>query len=357
MKKIFTLFLACFALAFVKAQDPHLTMFYNAPMQLNPALTGVFDGNYRMNALYRGQWGEILRDESVRQFRTIAAGADFRLPINKNAIGLGVAVMNDKAAQSEFGTTRAGFSMSYLQNLDKWGQHYLVMGLQADMIQRSFNPANLRFGNQWNGEQYDPTLPQDNPAYLASLNQNFVFFDAGVGMLYFYNSNKRNSRTSMYFGFSAQHVNRPNESFGSANVQLPIRYSMHSGVNFAIAKQFDLLPKYLFQLQGDNIETLFGTDIRYIFDPKDPRRNAFRIGTLYRMVGGLNRANDNSFVSESVCLITGVDFNGMTFGVAYDINISQFVPGTLTRGAFEVAVSYVGDFNKKRKDNTSCPVF
>lgn len=354
MKKISTLLFFIATSVALWAQDPHFTQFYMAPAQLNPALTGVFNGNYRANFLYRSQWGEVMRDESVRQFRTMAANADLRLPVGKNAIGLGLQVMNDKAAQSEFGTTRAGLSLSYIQSLDRWSQHNLVIGLQADMIQRSFNPAGLRFGNQWNGIEYDPTLPQDNPAYLASLSENFIFFDAGVGLLYFYKG--RNKRTSAYFGTSAQHVNQPNQAFGATTAQLPIKFNFHSGVNFPIAPQFDLLPKFLFQTQGQSLEGMLGTDFRYIFDKSQPN-NSFRIGALYRMVGGLNRDNENGLNSESVAIITGVDFSGLNIGVAYDINVSQFAPGTLSRGGFEVGISYVGAFSQRYKDNVSCPVF
>lgn len=355
MKKL--LVLACLmATMFVSnAQDPHLSQFYTAPLQLNPALTGVFKGNYRASFLYRSQWGEVLRDESTNQFRTMTAAVDFRLPIKKNALGIGLEMMNDKAADSNFGTTRVGLAINYMQNLDKRGRHYIALGLQADMIQRSFSLDNLRFGNQWNGISYDPTLIQDNPAYLATLSQQFTFFDASAGLLYYMRG--KNKRTTAYAGFSGQHINQPNEAIGNETAKLPIKFSIHSGVNFPIAKKFDLLPKFLFQFQGKSIETLYGTDIRYIFDERDPSGNAFRFGALYRMVGGLNVNNAKGINSESIALLTGVNFHGLDIGIAYDINISQFQPGTFSRGGFEVGVVYVGGWEKKLSTNTSCPNF
>lgn len=355
MRKIFTLIVLLVVLGGIKAQDPHLSQFYAAPLQLNPALTGVFNGNYRANFLYRSQWGEVLRDESTSQFRTMTAAVDFRLPIKKNALGIGVEMMNDKAAESNFGTTRAGLAISYIQNIDKWGRHFLVAGLQADMIQRSFSLNGLRFGNQWNGTFYDPTINQDDPSYLASLNQQYTFFDASAGLLYFMRG--KNKRTTAYAGFSGQHLNMPNESLGNGTAKLPIRYSIHSGVNFKVAKKFDLLPKFLFQFQGKNIETLYGTDIRYIFDERDPSGNSFRFGMLYRMVGGLNANNANGINSESIALLTGINFHGLNLGIAYDINISQFTPGTYTRGGFEVAITYVGGWEKRKSPITPCPEF
>lgn len=355
MKRILTLLCLFAIMAGLKAQDPHLSQFYAAPLQLNPALTGVMNGNYRASFLYRSQWGEVLRDESTNQFRTMTAAVDFRIPIKKNAFGIGLEMMNDKAADSNFGTTRAGLAINYMQNVDRYGQHYIALGLQADIIQRSFGLDNLRFGNQWNGISYDPQIIQDNPAYLATLNQQFTFFDASAGILYFMRG--KNKRTTAYGGFSAQHVNQPNQSLGTEEARLPIRYSIHSGVNFKVAKQFDLLPKFLFQFQGQSIETLYGTDVRYLFDERDPSGNSFRFGALYRMVGGLNAQNANGINSESIALLTGINYHGLDIGIAYDINISQFTNGTFSRGGFEIALAYVGGWEKRTSTITACPNF
>ena len=44
----------------VNAQvDPHFTQYYVYPAWLNPALTGAFDGQYRVSGIYRSQWGNI----------------------------------------------------------------------------------------------------------------------------------------------------------------------------------------------------------------------------------------------------------------------------------------------------------
>ncbi len=356
MKKILPFVLTLLILPFfLKGQDPHFTQFYMAPLQLNPALTGVINGNFRVNALYRGQWGEVLKDETVGQFRTIVGGADFRIPIKRNAIGIGVDVLNDKAAQSAYGTTRAGLSMSYLQNLDQRGRHYIVLGLQADMIQRSFDLDALRFGNQWNGLNYDPTFLQDNPAYLAQLNQRFIFFDASAGLLYFMQG--RNKRVSAYGGFSALHVNQPNEALGNTTAKLPVKFSIHSGVNLPLTKRLDILPKLLLQFQGQSIETIFGTDLRILFDEEMSDGNGVRFGALYRLVGGLNASNKNGLNSESLAFLAGVNFFGLNLGVSYDLNISQFTVGTLSRGAFEVGLIYVGSWKSRRRDRTPCPIF
>ena len=326
------------------AQDPHLSMFYSAPLQLNPALTGVFNGNYRVSALYRSQWGEILKDESVNQFRTMTFAGDFRIPIKRNAIGVGLEVLNDKAASSQFGTTRGGLALSYMQSLDKWNQHYITVGLQGDVINRTFNPAELRFGEQWDGAEYDPAYGAIEP-FLAAANTNQLFWDASAGLLYFFKG--RDNKFTAYAGFSVQHINEPNESLGGGVAKLNRKYSGHGGVNIPILPQVHILPKFLVQFQGQSLETMYGTDIRFIFDKFDPSGNAFRFGSLFRGVGGLTASNISGYNAESVVFLAGVDFKGIDFGVSYDLNVSGLKKGTQSRGGFEVSLIYVGKFNQR----------
>src|SRR3989344_1189699 len=41
------------------AQDVHLSQFYTAQQNLNPALAGFYTGEYRIAGNYRSQWREI----------------------------------------------------------------------------------------------------------------------------------------------------------------------------------------------------------------------------------------------------------------------------------------------------------
>jgi len=48
----------------LKAQDPRFSQFYLAPQVLNPAMTGIFDGEYRVTINYRNQWNSILANNA-----------------------------------------------------------------------------------------------------------------------------------------------------------------------------------------------------------------------------------------------------------------------------------------------------
>ena len=55
---LFSLLLLAFAFN-LKAQDPNFSQFFASPLTLNPALTGKFDGSYRVAGNYRNQWPTI----------------------------------------------------------------------------------------------------------------------------------------------------------------------------------------------------------------------------------------------------------------------------------------------------------
>ena len=79
------------------AQDPNFSQFFVSPLTLNPALTGKFNGNFRVAGNYRNQWPEISK-------AFITSTISFDMPILKGKIseldtwGVGVMAMTDKTA-------------------------------------------------------------------------------------------------------------------------------------------------------------------------------------------------------------------------------------------------------------------
>ena len=50
--------------------DPHFSQNYAYPLYLNPAFTGVIDGDYRATAIYKNQW---LSKAAVPLFPAVSA--------------------------------------------------------------------------------------------------------------------------------------------------------------------------------------------------------------------------------------------------------------------------------------------
>ena len=109
--------------------DPHFSQYYVYPAWLNPALTGAFDGQYRVSGIYRSQWGNI-----TSPFQTFGVAAEFTTEKN---INLGISALKQQAGDGGYGYTTAYGSVAYTGV--KWGVNQtqrLVFGLQGGVIQR-----------------------------------------------------------------------------------------------------------------------------------------------------------------------------------------------------------------------------
>src|SRR5215217_3866892 len=91
--KLPIVFTACLMVAIIHQSaaqtDPHFTQNYTYPMYINPAMTGGSDGEYRVSAIYRSQWGSV-----GNPYRT--AGVSFDTRTNNN-LALGANLMNQSA--------------------------------------------------------------------------------------------------------------------------------------------------------------------------------------------------------------------------------------------------------------------
>lgn len=330
----------------LKAQDPHFSQYSMMPIYLNPAMTGVYSGNYRVNALYRSQWQSILKNESTPMFRTIGASADFRFDVGKkDAVGAGVQFINDRAGAGNFGTNQVSISASYVKALNYRATNFLSAGFIGGVGQRSVNYQSLRFGNQFDGEGYNPLLTSGEV-----LGDNFTFFDLGVGVFWYFVKGKR---TNYYAGVSVNHLNRPNMSFyDGENAKLYMKINFNAGVQVPLGSQLDLLPSVLFMNQGPAIETMIGTYFKVFFNSAEPNGNAFYIGPYYRIVGAENQA----IASEALILAARVDYSSFTVGFSYDLNFSELTAASNSRGGFEVALMHIGSWKKKNK-TLFCPRF
>ncbi|MEO8591301.1 MAG: type IX secretion system membrane protein PorP/SprF, partial [Flavobacteriales bacterium] len=79
----------------LRAQDIHFSQFFNAPLALGPGNIGVFDGDYRVNGLFRQQWRSV-----TTPYRTFALGGDAANFQGVQGLGVGAWLFNDRAGDS-----------------------------------------------------------------------------------------------------------------------------------------------------------------------------------------------------------------------------------------------------------------
>ena len=97
----------------LKAQDVHFSHIHASPTIMNPAMTGLVDGDLRLVLNYRSQWNNF-----TTGYKTFAASADTKLiKIGKHDfIGAGLQVYKDVAGDLEFTTSYGGLSFSLLKS-------------------------------------------------------------------------------------------------------------------------------------------------------------------------------------------------------------------------------------------------
>ncbi len=342
------------------AQDPHFSQYQASPFTLNPAQTGVFSGNYRATAIFRSQWNSVLADnpqdkKGVPMYRTTSASFDIRTHrgfTDQDAFGVGLMFLNDVAGAAKFSSNTLNASFSYIKALNDRENHFISGGIQAGVTQRSIDYTNLRFGSQFDGEDYNPAISSGEN---LGTGDQFLFADVSAGAFWYY---VKDERTNFYAGLSTYHVNRPDQSFYGTeeDVRLFPRINFHGGMKVGVGNQTDLLPKLLFMKQGPAYETNIGSYLKFFFQQRSPLGNAFYVGPFYRIVSG-NPDVTAPLNSESLILATKVDYGNLSIGLSYDLNFSELTRASSARGGFEVSLVYIGDFPKRKANVKFCPRF
>lgn len=304
------------------AQDIHFSQFYASPLTLNPALSGFHDGTFRVAGIYRNQWRSV-----TTPFQTYGASFDMRLlqkKLKKDVFGVGGSIVYDKAGDGDLSNMGIMASASYHKALGQGSKHFIGIGLQGGFVQRSLNTSSLSFPSQYSNGTFDLSIPNGE----QNLNDNTGYFDMNAGVLW---SSKFGSRLGVFAGGTIFHVIPPTESFLNDNNKLSMRYLAHAGLNVKASEHIYITPNFLFMHQNAAREINCGAALEYHF--KDANNTIVSLGGWYRV-------EDAAVVSASV------EHRGIRLGVAYDVNTSPLEPASNNRGAFEIALIYIGKIKK-----------
>src|ERR1700712_4375148 len=210
------------------AQDPGFSQFYASPLTLNPALTGKFDGLYRVAGNYRDQWPAI-----SKAFITSTVSVDMGILRNKlsggDTWGVGIMAMTDKTANGILTSNYISFSTAYHKGLDEEGLHQIGVGFQGTYGGKKLDGGKLNFEEEL--DQFGGwTNPTNEPINGRTITVNYM--DLNAGMLY---NGSTNGYNNFYLGASFYHINHPKESFNGGYYLLSPRFTMHAGGYLPIA--------------------------------------------------------------------------------------------------------------------------
>ncbi len=332
------------------AQDADFSQYYATPLSLNPALTGTFNGTYRVGAIYRDAWRVV----SPVPIATYAFNGEYRFLLGnekkKSDYGAaGLKFFSDRTSLIEQNTNALSVSFAFHKALSQYTNQYLSLGFETGLIQKNINYENLFFEDQFNNVNgFEGETIEDLQA------NNFAVADFGIGLNY---SNEFSKKHSMFLGFTTKHLSNPNVSFWKKSDnndpdlvkvnRLPLLFGVQASTKHQLNYRISIFPRIIAQVQGSHIQSLLGSTIRY--DLLSNNKTALHTGLFVRAsnsVSGLGIAHVTSFA--------GFEVSNMLLGISYDINMRDVVNQAQGLGVFEISVSYTGEVIE---DSAFCPQF
>jgi type IX secretion system PorP/SprF family membrane protein len=318
-----------------QAQDPHWSQFGASPLNLNPANTGFFDGDYRFVANHRNQWKSVTTPfiGFSGSFESSLNG----LSSNRSRVATGLVFNNDRAGDSKMGTNSLMGNLSLMRAIGKDSTHFIGGGLQIGVALRSIDYGALTFDEQYDGDVFNPSI--GNTENFD--NNSHAYMDVGLGFQYVYKSEQG---LTIGLGSSVQHLNRPDDGFFSTKVKLFPRIQNHLSFVLPLSTKLQLQPSALWMTQGGNNELTFGTSAQYMLSELPGRTYAFAAGAWLRS-------------GDAVIPYVGVLYNSLRLGISYDVNTSDLDRASNGRGGYELSLSYIIKKVKSTGIKPPCPLY
>ncbi len=326
-----------------RAQDIHLSHIHASPTYINPAMTGLFNGDLRFIGNYRSQWQTF-----TNGFQTFLGSADMKLNQGfglQDDVGVGIQVSSDKAGDLNFRTLSANMTFSYLKSLNAYGDHFVSFGISNGIVQNRLDLADLRIFDQ------DPFLGSSD-----FLNQ-VTYYDLSIGGAWFMPLRRQDF---VYVGGSIFHVNRALVSFKKDQAEyqngsfLIPRYILHGGANIKLNQFATLKPSFIFFDQHPHREFNIGTFLKITREPRTYLRPeyAFYAGLWYRW-----SIKDGVFNRDALIASLRYDFRSTVFSFSFDLNISDLRKASNGFGGPELSIMHFIDFIRPERKRTKvkCP--
>lgn len=316
--------------SFAFSQDIHFSQFNNSPLTLNPASTGVFNGDIRAILNYKSQWKQV-----SDPFKTYAFSFDAGLLKKKwqnGYIGLGVSVFNDHAGASNMSLTQGNLSVSSV--LSVADNHMLSVGIQAGMAQRSVDYAGLQWDSQYDGLQYDGNLSSGE----TFANNSFSFQDYSTGVQWSFGKGEMystaNDAVKANLGIAMFHVNRPVQDFLGTKDKLYSKYVVH-GMFFKGIKnsKYSLIPSGALYLQGKSKEIMIGMLAKMNLKEASKYTGTIKSSAVY--LGGYYRFGD------AIAICTQFEVDRYFVGISYDVNLSGLTTVSKGLGGLELTLRFI----------------
>lgn len=323
---------------FLVAQDIHFSQFQHSPLNLNPALTAIFSGDYRIAGNYRSQWQSVPVD-----YMTFSGAYDMKigLPNLKKAyLGGGIIFNADQAGDADFSLLQIALNASYTHQVAS--EHFLTLGLQLGMIQQRFEPHLLTYDEQWNGDVWDEFRPITEDFRATSIS----FGDISTGINWHYKSEKIVSN----IGVGMLHLTQPTFSFfEEEEAVLKNKMSFYIIGTHLVSEKIAYSPRLLLTFQDAHTEGIIGVGLLYYSNRKKANELGIQPSINYRF--------NHEIAGDAIIPMLEIFYQSWVVGLSYDVNVSDFIAATNRQGGLELSVQYIIKKVAPPEVFKACPIF
>jgi type IX secretion system PorP/SprF family membrane protein len=322
-----------------EAQDFTFSQFYETPLLRNPALAGIFNGNIRVQSAFRNQWASV---SVPYQTTALSTEVTFPLGLGDDLLTVGMQVTNDVAGDSRLARTQLLPVVSFHKALND-NTSFLTLAFMGGYIQSQFDFSKLLFN-----DQFIDGMGPNGPTGASFDRTSFSYLDASTGLAF--NSELGYSGSRFYLGVAAYHFLRSKVYFfdDKADILQP-RFIANGGLNLVTGLRHNTYFYGDYIIQGGHRQFLAGILYNYVVkEYQDNKGNvSMAAGASYRW-------------GDAVIPTFKMEFEHLTFGASYDINISKLKSASQYRGGLELTLSYMNTLNallsRKVNEKFACPI-
>lgn len=304
------------------AQDFTFSQFYEQPLLRNPALAGFFNGDIRVAMAHRDQWGSV-----TVPFRTTSLSIEYKIPMANyhDVLTIGTQMSMDGAGDIRLKRTQLLPVVAFHKSLDGEKDTYLSLAFMGGPVSSQFDITQLKFGDQYNGGSFNPS----NPSMQPINNNSYSYWDLGTGLAF---STVLNKQTRFYVAAGLAHFTKPTiKSVATTEASfLAPKLSLNMGLHGKVGERAHLIAFADYFSQGGHRQMLGG--LLYGISAtqfEDEEAAIIYFGSFLRY-------------GDAVIPVIKLEFNKMTFGVSYDVNISKLNTVSNWRGGLELTAAYKG---------------
>lgn len=336
LKFLFSIVTSLFIGNIIYSQDIHFSQYQQAPLLLNPALTGNSKGDWRAGFNFREQW-----TRTAIPFNTYNFFFDKKVYIYSRVFMAGGYLVLDQLNPD--GLTKISAIPSLAYRVD-YGKNIFIAGLQPGIGFYNLEKV-LTHPDQFNyvTGTFDTNLPTNDVTGRYSR----LFADINFGILW----SRPIAGLHPNVGLAMYHINRPKNSLYSydTKTRMPVKTLMNFDVPIPVSPLASISPSILMIRQRKSQEVNLGTDC--ILNSK---ASTTKIDDIFF---GIHYRNSRAEGLHSLVFIGGVKYKGFSVGVSYDEYFNADHYSSSVGTSFELSLIYTGINSITDKFSLPCDVY